>query len=257
MSKQSQSSQKAEKKNAKHRVHVKKTFKETPKKLSTLSDSNTLEELITQATEELQQLEPKIERLQKQMKKLEELQQARQKLLTFKFSLEAILSSYTTKSDALKNTNASSNANFLNNTSFNFQQKSFYRQSRDSSLSGMIDFPLDPNWTGPKEDETFNGKSALEKTEPLLRRRNSINYHIFKAVIACGGTVNTQDVKKYLVEQDIRQPGSGKDFTDVPLTDISSRVNYLVRKGLLVSSGQGSFVSRFGWEASTALSVSS
>jgi hypothetical protein len=36
-------------------------------------------------------------------------------------------------------------------------------------------------------------------------------------------------------------------FEEVELTDISSRVNYLVRKGLVNPDGRGNFVSCLGW----------
>jgi hypothetical protein len=99
----------------------------------------------------------------------------------------------------------------------------------------------------PILDGVFIPELALQEASTLLRRKNSINYELFRAIVLNGGRADTQTVKRYLLEHDIRQPGSGENFERVALTDISSRVNYLVRKGVVTSDGHGSFVSRFGW----------
>lgn len=190
----------------------------------TIADTSRLEALLSEAEKELEALEPKIERLEKQVAKLQELKLSRQKLIAFKLSVKSILSSF----------------NSLHNN--DIISKAFENSSRSyvPSLQSFPNTPLMPNGV-------FVPETALQEASALLRRKNSINYELFRAIVLNGGRADTQTVKQYLLEHDIRQSGSGENFERVALTDISSRVNYLVRKGVVISDGHGSFVSRFGW----------
>ena len=82
----------------------------------------------------------------------------------------------------------------------------------------------------------------------MLKKQNSINFELFRAIVFNGGQASTEQIRQYLVENRIAMPGTGQFFDDIPLTDISSRVNYLIRKGLVTSGGRGVFVSTLGWE---------
>jgi hypothetical protein len=201
----------------KARIHPGKAIADTPR----------LEALLTEAEKELEALEPKIERLEKQVEKLQELKLSRQKLIAFKLSVKSILSSFNLRD----NSDAYGDASEKNLRSHVFSP---------ASLPGT-------HLLSPIPDGVFVPELALQEASALLRRKNSINYELFRAIILNGGRADTQTVKHYLLEHDIRQPGSGENFERVALTDISSRVNYLVRKGVVTSDGHGSFVSRFGW----------
>lgn len=100
------------------------------------------------------------------------------------------------------------------------------------------------------ERNIFVPDVALVNAKKYLRTKNNVNYQIYKAVVFNAGKATTEDIKKYLVKNKIKLPKSGKSFKDVPLKDISSRANYLVRKNLLVSLGSGVFSTSFGWRSS-------
>ncbi|OGI00686.1 MAG: hypothetical protein A2104_08705 [Candidatus Melainabacteria bacterium GWF2_32_7] len=80
-----------------------------------------------------------------------------------------------------------------------------------------------------------------------MRTNNNLNYEIYKGIVFNSGQATTADIKHYLVENKVKQPKSGKGFEDVELKEISSRVNYLVRKNILTSPEPGVFRSVFGW----------
>ena len=65
-----------------------------------------------------------------------------------------------------------------------------------------------------------------------------------------GGQATTQQLLDYLIEHQVRMPSSGDTFNNVGLTHISSRINYLIRKGLAESVGRGQFRLTVGWESS-------
>ena len=90
---------------------------------------------------------------------------------------------------------------------------------------------------------------AISEVKKYLRTKNNLNYEIYKAVVFNSGEVTTEELKTYLVENNIKQPKTGKGFKDVELKEISSRVNYLVRKGVLSSPSAGSFRTVFGWSS--------
>ncbi|MEM0952466.1 MAG: hypothetical protein AAGI66_10060, partial [Cyanobacteria bacterium P01_H01_bin.74] len=95
--------------------------------------------------------------------------------------------------------------------------------------------------------KTFIPERAFEAVKTTLRRQESINYQLFKAIVLAGGKARTEEIKAYLIENNIVQPASGENFEAVPLTDISSRVSYLVRKNLVEVVQRGVFQVTVGW----------
>jgi hypothetical protein len=93
----------------------------------------------------------------------------------------------------------------------------------------------------------FLPEMAFNQVDAVLRKKTSINYDLFRAIILNGGKASTEEIKRYLISNHIKQPASGEGFEDVELTDISSRVNYLVRKGIVRPDGRGTFISCLGW----------
>ena len=108
----------------------------------------------------------------------------------------------------------------------------------------------------PDRFSTFYPDKAFEAAKTLLPRRDSINYELFRGLVFAGGQATTQQLHEYLVEHQIRMPNSGETFDQVGLTQISSRINYLIRKGLAESVGRGQFRLTVGWESSLTESVS-
>jgi hypothetical protein len=103
--------------------------------------------------------------------------------------------------------------------------------------------PLPPNPTGT----LFLAEAAFHQVNQRLRQRESINYEMFRAIVYAGGRASTEQIRAYLVEQHICQPATGEGFAQVPLADISARVNYLVKKGIVSIEQRGVFKSVYGW----------
>lgn len=218
--------------------------KKTGKSLPKISSSNRLEDLLAETEAELAHIEPQIEKLEKQLEKLRELKLAKQKLITFKLSIKSILSNYSNHEVSLATdempykgitgSDALSQASRFTPMALNYGgTPTLSRLPQPLSLPG-----------------TFIPEQAFSQANTVLRRKNSLNYELFRAIVFNGGHATTEQIKAYLVENGVSQPASGEGFEFVELTDISSRVNYLVRKGLVNPDGRGNFVSCLGWVVS-------
>jgi hypothetical protein len=220
-------------------------MKKIPKAEAKISSTQRLEALLSESEQELEALEPQIEKLEKQVEKLKELKLAKQKLITLKLSIKSILSNFSSSSK--------------NETSTQIIEKEFRHllstktSQKEFSTSHFSPIPnnevLTRYATVPmaKSNGTFLPESAFQEVDMVLKRKNSINYELFRAIVFKGGKASTEAIKHYLVEHRIKQPGNGESFDTVELTDISSRINYLVRKGVVEPDGRGNFVSRLGW----------
>lgn len=188
--------------------------------IKSISSEKRLETMLKETEAELAMLQPRIEKLEKAQQELMTLRQTKQKLITLKLSLQSILENYT----------------------------------EDSLETPLQPFVFSPTLsTRPphmlEASGTFFPNQAFEEAKHLLRRKNSLNYELFRAIVLKGGQATTEEIKDYLVKGNITQPNSGIGFESVPLTDISSRVNYLVRKGVVQSDGHGTFMVTVGWQA--------
>jgi hypothetical protein len=211
-------------------------IKKAVKNAAKISSADRLEELLTEAERELETLEPKIEKLEKQLEKLKELKLAKQKLITLKLSIKSILNNFS-KNEVLTSDNLSQSETLHKNFSLKGLQKNLSTQPK-VQLS---------NLTSQSLNQTFLPDQAFHEVNTVLRKKTSINYELFRAVVFNGGKATTEQIKQYLLEHDIRQPGNGVGFEQVELTDVSSRINYLVRKGLVTPDGRGNFISTLGW----------
>jgi hypothetical protein len=213
---------------------MKKTVR-IPKKISSTSR---LEELLEETESELTNLEPQIEKLEKQLDKLKELKLAKQKLITLKLSIKSILSNFSTSQNDHIATLVG-----IENLTRKFSSESLNNQTSASQLASQTSAVSNPG-------EIFLPEQAFAEVNTVLRKRTSLNYELFRAIVFKGGKASTEDIKAFLVENNIRQPASGESFEAVELTDISSRVNYLVRKGVVKPDGRGNFISLLGWSGS-------
>ena len=100
----------------------------------------------------------------------------------------------------------------------------------------------------PRHSEgVFVPEQAFDYANQVLKRNTSINYHLFSALVLNGGQASNAQMKQYLLDNNILQPGTSQGFAEVPLSSIASRVAYLVRKGLVQPLRPGHFVCTVGW----------
>ncbi|MEB3245162.1 MAG: hypothetical protein VKJ06_04155 [Vampirovibrionales bacterium] len=203
---------------------------DTPLRQASITEPERLQAMLDEVTQELAQLDPQIEAIEAQLATLQTLRQTRQRLLGLKLSLEPLL--------ALHNSDAvlpqSSGYSIQNNYAapeMHLQQVTRPMPSQQS---------LGPNGT-------FVPDEAMRQVEAVLKRKGSLNWELYRAIVLAGGKASTEQIRQYLIEHQIARPHQGEAFEDVSLSDISSRVNYLVRKGAVQSVGNGVFASTFGW----------
>lgn len=201
---------------------------------ASISSTERLEQLLKETEAELEKLDPRIHKLEKYIDELKELKLAKQKLITLKLSIQSILNNFSSAKIPENTTNVIK-VGLGEVFGKNHEQVKFSTQQKLHSTSDRF------------SDKTFLPDVAFEQADGILRRKNSINYDLFRAIVFNGGRASTEEMKRYLVENGIRQPGNGQPFDDVELTDISSRVNYLVRKGIVEPDGRGNFTSCLGW----------
>lgn len=183
-----------------------------------------LNELLSSVSEELEQLQPAIEEIENVVARLDDLKRRKQRLIAFKLSLEALMRPEQTVAPVRMGMKSASMGSVPH--------------------SAKTDSVFDANALRLK---AFYPDQALEATEMLLPRKESINYHLFKAIVMNGGKATTEDIRNYLVNEGITSPTTGLGFENVGLSQISSRVNYLMRKNIVSSLGGGEFVSNYGW----------
>jgi hypothetical protein len=211
---------------------------ETPRTdLPRLADVETLQTLFDQATAELAELEPALLTMETTLTQLQAeyttLKAQHQRVLTLKQSLQPLLGLPHANSD---------------------------KPNSDKSSAKHASQPSTPSATSIKTDsikadlptlayvgQGFSAEVAFHEGNTRLRQRDSVNFEIFRAIVYAGGQATTDQVKQYLIEQNIQQPGSGQGFEHVSLADISARANYLVKKGLIVIERRGVFKSLVGW----------
>jgi hypothetical protein len=220
-------------------------MKNAKKNLANLSSTERLEALLEETERELEHLQPKIDKLEKQLEKLKELKLAKQKLITLKLSIKSILSNFSfEKKDVTTSLVLNQElSNILRSTDVNTSQKASVKIQEASQVSGNPSIPTKAESTSAM----FLPEMAFNQVDAILRKKTSINYDLFRAIILNGGKASTEEIKQYLLDNHIKQPASGEGFETVELTDISSRVNYLVRKGIVRPDGRGTFVSCLGW----------
>jgi hypothetical protein len=197
------------------------------KSLLSVTSEDRVQNLITEAYNELSTVLPEIEELEQFLQKLKELKDRKYKLESLIINLKSIL-----PKESVTETHS------IDVSEFHVKTISKSRSSNVNKIS------LD----------TINGRKvfvpdvALSNAKNYLRTKNNVNYEIYKAIVFNTGEATTDEIKYYLIKNNIKQPKTGKGFEEVPLKEISSRTNYLVRKGLLISYTPGVFSTVFGWE---------
>lgn len=192
-----------------------------------ITSEGRIDMLIKEAELELKEILPEIISLEQKVHLLKELKNKKYKLESLIMNLKSILP----KEGVIKN--------IVNSVAKNDDVKisklscsNVNKISIDSSLGRKVFIP----------------DVALSNAKNYLRTKNNINYEIYKAVVFNTGEATTDEIKYYLIKNNIKQSKTGKGFEEVPLKEISSRTNYLVRKNLLISYIPGVYSTVFGWE---------
>jgi hypothetical protein len=189
---------------------------------TSLAEKDRLTALIAEADDELALVVPAIETLEQQLNSLSEmlgqLKQKQQRLLALKAGLAPLV--------------------------LGVIPKAITESLSPAKPNRKADTPLLPiNSAG-----VFLPELAFEQVTTLLKRTDSINYALFKAVVYAGGTATTQQMRAFLAEQGTIVPKTGESFSQVPLSAISARAAYLVRRGVLRLVGSGCYMSCLGWD---------
>jgi hypothetical protein len=225
---------------------ISKKRKVSPKTVGNIASTERLEHMLHETEDALAELQPKIEKLEQQLDKLNELKLSKQKLITLKLSLKSILSNFAETNLTSSNDSNSCFTSFntmetsVNSEVFN-KNKAFIDTSKKLKTSLKTFKNFNP-------ETIFIPEKAFHEADSFLRRKTSVNYNLFQAIVHHGGKASTEQIRQYLIENRIQQPTHQEGFEEVPLTDISSRVNYLVRKGLVQPDERGSFIACVGWE---------
>ena len=186
--------------------------------------SDRLQVLLSEADTELEKIQPEIEALERAVQQLKELKQSKQKLLSLKFSLQSIVDGFSQTSVA----------------------KESGKEASSSSDSDVA--KLSQDQVESLDNATFYPEQAFAFADTVLKQKQSTNYELFRAIALNGGKASTESIKQYLIEHKVVQPTSGEGFENTPLSEISARVNYLVRKGIVTPNGKGMFVATVGWD---------
>ena len=226
--------EKAPEKNSGKPTKKRASKKKSTKSVGSITSADRLQVMYEETEAELEKIQPQIEKLEKQLEKLHTLKQEKQKLITLKLSLKSIIDN------------------------FNGNDSDTHRADTYHALGMMASSLGDSSETTPSNAPRYEGHPFLNRiflpdqafmqADKILKRRQSLNYEIFRAIVFKGGKATSEQIKQYLIENDVKQPATGKGFEEVDLAEISSRTNYLVRRDVVESDGHGHFVSRFGWQ---------
>ncbi|MEB3285872.1 MAG: hypothetical protein VKJ04_00060 [Vampirovibrionales bacterium] len=211
-----------------------------------ISSVERLEEILKETEEELLSLQPEIDELEAALLKLQALKQTKQKLITLKLSVKSILSNFSNVKSETTLPESLVKTDFTKAKQEAFSTKPVV--NKPSSIQSVRpSFERQSDLQARLVRGTFYPNLAFEGADDVLRQKDSTNYELFRAIVFAGGRASTQEIKDYLLEHDVRLPVSGEGFAEVPLTDISARVNYLIRKGLVAPDGRGYFRATVGW----------
>lgn len=205
---------------------IKEIYMETKENNLSVTSSERILYIIEEAENELFKIKPEIDYLEGCQKKLLELKEQQFKLNSLILSLKSI-----NKISSVDKIN-------INVSGVKIENLENIKSSIDATKQANININM---------REIFLPDQAFSQVKNYLRTKNNLNYEIFKAVVFNSGLATTEQIKTYLVENNIKQPKTGKLFNDIELKEISSRTNYLVRKQILISVEPGVFKSVFGW----------
>ncbi|MBK8189813.1 MAG: hypothetical protein IPK79_05120 [Vampirovibrionales bacterium] len=205
-----------------------------------ISSHKRLEQMLQETEAELDRLQPQIERLEKQIERLRELKFTKRKLIALRLSLQSILENFgAQQAEAFLSGLAP-----LEGTS---EPVMALRTSSGGSSGPRHDFDA-----LEAEGASFLPDRALSEAARVLRRPASLNFEIFRALVFSGGRASSGQIKESLMARGVTLPSSGETLEGLSLSDISSRANYLVRKGLAYADGRGGFRCAVGWTPAQA-----
>lgn len=235
-------------------------------------DGSGLQAILTQTESALAQLIEKIDSLEKQLHELESLRTQRQQLESLKASIHLLIAPTTGgRSKGTQSTKTAALTTPLASTASAKPESTDAPKRRGRKPNALklleaanAETTDAPKKRGPGRPKTVGRKVpknigkgnyifipelAIEQSKETIKRRESVNFEMFKAIVLNGGIASSEEIRTYLIEQDIRQPNKDNaSFEDVALTDISSRISYLVTKGAVQPRGKGVFASSYGWQ---------
>lgn len=203
-----------------------------------ITSEDRLSEMLAETEKELDVLQPKIERLEKQLEKLQSLKQEKQKLITLKLSIKAILDNFHGEVPPVSTESITTLPITV---------------PRTGQTPQTLAVPVTPRIKEKAitlPEGVFIPENAFEAVDTILKRKQSVNYEMYRAVVYKGGRATTEDIRDYLVENQVALPGTGQLFDTISLSELASRINYLIRKGVLSSPGRGLYQTVHGWKNS-------
>lgn len=202
-----------------------------------ISSQKRLEQMLLETEAELERLQPQIDRIERQIERLRDLKFTKRKLIALRLSLQSILENYGSA-----------------------QAQAFLAEGHASWVPSEVESPVlsDPRprrvaGFEPLADDAsrvFLPDQALAEAAKVLRKPTSLNFEIFRALVFHGGQATSAQIRQSLIERGITLPTTGQALAQASLSDISSRANYLVRKGLAQADGRGAFRCSVGWACS-------
>lgn len=102
----------------------------------------------------------------------------------------------------------------------------------------------------PLPDGVFIPDVALEQAKAFIKQPGTLNHNIFKAIVYSGGRATSEQVRNYLINNDIRLPKTNQPFDEVPLAKLSTKLTYLAKQGM-IDQHNGIYTSKLGWQTQT------
>jgi hypothetical protein len=99
----------------------------------------------------------------------------------------------------------------------------------------------------PLPDGVFIPDVALEQAKAFIKQPGTLNHNIFKAIVYSGGRATSEQVRNYLINNDIRLPKTNQHFDEVPLAKLSTKLTYLAKQGM-IDQYNGIYTSKLGWQ---------
>jgi small-conductance mechanosensitive channel len=192
-----------------------------------LSSETRLNSLLQETEQELEQIETRLQELETYLEQLNTLKQQRQRLLQLKLSLQGLLKEANTVPAPLTPS--------MPNT-----------PKEQSTLAALPASLILSHWVGQGH---FEPELAFQQAQTILKRKDSLNYHLFTAIVLQGGQATIAHIKAYLVQNQLQMPTNAQGFEEASNATISTRVHYLIRKNLVQAVGTGVFQSLVGWKA--------
>jgi hypothetical protein len=194
--------------------------------VASLGDKKQLHALLEQTTQELNTLQEDITQLDQLIHRLATLRQRFQTLQGLKHSVETLLKA---------------------------QERGLFDEPLpmgSHNIAAIVQLLEGRGGAFNKPTGMFYPEKAFEQADLVLKRRQSINYEMFRAIAFNGGVASSAQIRQFLIDQLVLAPRTKQPFDErVPLSEITARLDYLIKKGLVRPEGNGRFWSAVGWES--------